>query len=83
MGRNGQYTVEGVSSAECPVSVATEVMPQAQQLVQIFERSKRLASLNAPLYGPHLESWPVLIVDAFDVLECETIAIDNARIRNQ
>lgn len=72
-----EYTVDGVTCHECPVSAIT---PRSGELVGLYMRSKRLHDASgACLFGPDQSAWPAWAVDAFDTLEVEQIRLDAAR----
>jgi hypothetical protein len=72
-----EYSIEGVETAECPVSL---ISPRAAEIVQVFSRAKYAKDgAGAALYGPDLSKWPAWAVDAAVAIEQERIREHNAR----
>lgn len=65
--------LNGVSTNECPVSLIT---PESSAWVDLYVRSRILASMGIGLYGPNLSQWPIAAVDAFTLLELERTRAD-------
>lgn len=68
--------MEGVATAECPVSLIT---PESGEILRLFTRAERLQESGTALFGPDLSAWPAWAVDAFDVLTTEQIRLENAK----
>ena len=73
-----EFTIAGIATAECPVSLIT---PRSQELLQMYIRAKRVKEASgAALFGPDQSEWPAWAVDAVDVCELESIRHENAKI---
>ena len=71
------YTIEGVASAECPVSRIDEATRAG---VEQFARAKRMKeAAGAAARRPDLSAWPAREVDLFDLLELESARTESAR----
>ncbi len=72
------FGVEGLSAAECPVSL---IQPETRELIQILQRARRVQEAGgAALFGPDLRRWPARVVDALAAVEEERIRVHNAEI---
>lgn len=75
--RGALYSIEGVESAECPVSLIHE---ETRADVERFARAKRLKeAAGVSPWGTDLAAWPAREVDIFDLLELEHTRTENAR----
>lgn len=73
--RGTAFTVEGVSSAECPVSAIT---PRSMELLVVWLRARRVP--GAAMFGSDLSRWPAVMVDAWETLEIEQARYEQARM---
>jgi hypothetical protein len=69
------YTVPGVETAECPVSLITG---RSRELIQIVIRARQLQRSGGSLFAAG--EWPVEIVDAVCAVEQADCQVENARI---
>jgi hypothetical protein len=71
------YTIEGVSTRECPVSRIDEA---TRADVERFVRGKRMQdAAGAAAWGADLAAWPAREVELFDVLEIEHQRTEQAK----
>jgi hypothetical protein len=70
------YTVDGVESAECPVSAIT-----SESLAWLEEHGAAawLRDAGAAAYGADLASWPGRALDAHKLIQIEQARLDAAR----
>ncbi len=69
------FTILGTATNECPVSLVSDA---SMRRVQWYVRVKMLFKASgASPYGGDLNKWPALDVDAFTILEQESIKVDN------
>ena len=59
-------SINGISTAECPVSVSSGWVIE---VLMLWASSRRFE--NGLLYGPDLSSWPAHVYDAFDLFNAE------------
>lgn len=71
-----QYTVDGVESAECPVSAIT---PDSRAWLAEFDAATWFAESGVAAYGPDLSAWPGRAVDAHQLIQIETARLEAAR----
>lgn len=67
------FNANGTATNECPVSLITA---KSEELIQVFAKSKALASFGATPYGNNLAKWPAKMVEAFVILEEEQAKTD-------
>lgn len=70
-----RFTVKGIRTAECPVSL---IKGASSNWVETFSRMKRMKENGAALFGSDLSQWPARTVAAMDVLETENLRYEQA-----
>lgn len=70
------YTVEGVESAECPVSAIT---PDSLAWLAEFNAASWFSEAGVSAYGPDLANWPGRAMDAHRLIQIQTSRLDAAR----
>jgi hypothetical protein len=72
------FDIEGVSSAECPVSLVT---PESMEYLMLWIKCKRLhEGIGGTPLGPNLGDTPAATVDAMNLLEVENSRYEQARM---
>ena len=70
------YTVDGVESAECPVSAITH---DSIAWLAEHDQARWMKDAGAAAYGPNLGDWPARALDAHQLLQIEESRVDTAR----
>ena len=72
------FTVDGVSSAECPVS---RITPESRKMLDLISRNMRTRdAAGAVLFGTDTQHWPAWWWDAVTIAEAQKLAADEARM---
>jgi len=67
-------TIDGTSTAECPVSYITG---KSFELVSAFHRANLAGGKVGTMYGPDISQWPAWAVDAWSVMEMERRRVES------
>jgi hypothetical protein len=73
-----EYTVPGLSLAECPVSFITQ---RSRNLLSLWERQFALKPYGVSLFGPIMMDWPHWAVDLIQTLEVERAKVEAALMK--